>query len=130
MLITDFDYELPPELIAQEPAARRDASRMLVVDRTANSISDGQFTDLAGHLRDDDVLVLNNTKVFPARLFGHTETQAKVEIFLVRNISGDNWEVLARPTKRLKSGKLIKFSDSLKARMTDRTLDGKVVVQL
>ena len=129
MLLSDFNYQLPAELIAQEPAARRDASRMLVVDRAASSISDGQFTDLAGHLRKDDVLVLNNTKVFPARLFGRTETQAKVEIFLVRNISGNIWEVLARPAKRLKTGKLIIFSDWLRARALDRARDGKVIIQ-
>ena len=129
MLISELDYGLPAALIAQKPTAKRDASRMLVVDRSANSISDKQFTDLTGHLHKDDVLVLNNTKVFPARLFGHTETQTKVEIFLVRNISIDIWEVLARPAKRLKTGKLIIFSDRLRARALDRAGDGKVIVQ-
>jgi S-adenosylmethionine:tRNA ribosyltransferase-isomerase len=129
MLISDFDYDLPDELIAQEPSAERDASRMLVIDRKAGSIEDRQFTDLAHHLRKHDVLVLNNTKVFPARLFGQTETQANVEIFLVKEIAEAIWEVLARPAKRLKPNKLIKFSDELSARVVDRTLDGKVTVQ-
>lgn len=129
MLISDFDYELPDKLIAQEPMAERDASRMLVVDRMAGAFQDGQFTDLAQHLREDDVLVLNNTKVFPARLFGQTETQANVEIFLVRNIVACVWEVLARPAKRLKIGKAIRFSDKLTASVVERKPDGKVIVE-
>lgn len=129
MLISDFDYDLPEELIAQEPSAERDASRMLVVDRKAGLINDRQFIDLAEYLRKDDVLVLNNTKVFPARLFGQTETQANVEIFLVKEIADAVWEVLARPAKRLKPTKLIKFSDRLSARVVERIFDGKVIVQ-
>lgn len=129
MLISDFDYELPDELIAQEPMAERDASRMLVVDRKVGKFRDGQFTDLAQHLREDDVLVLNNTKVFPARLFGQTDTMANVEIFLVQNISADVWEVLARPAKRLKIGKVIRFSDKLTASVIERRPDGKVIVK-
>ena len=129
MLISDFNYDLPDELIAQEPMAERDASRMLVVDRADGSISDGRFIDLASHLRKDDVLVLNNTKVFPARLFGRTETAANVEIFLVKNIGGNIWEVLARPAKRLKIGKSIEFSSELTANVLERTHDGKVIVQ-
>ncbi len=129
MLISDFDYDLPDELIAQEPSADRDGSRMLVVDRSEASVSDCKFVDLGEFLRADDVLVLNNTKVFPARLFGRTETQANVEIFLVKEISELVWEVLARPAKRLKTGKLIVFSDALRARALDRTADGKVIVR-
>ena len=129
MLISDFDYDLPDELIAQEPAAERDVSRMLVVDRRDASISDGQFVDLPEYLRPDDVLVLNNTKVFPARLFGQTETQANIEIFLVKEITENVWEILARPAKRLKTGKLITFSVDLRAWVRERTLEGKVIVQ-
>ena len=129
MLISDFDYDLPDELIAQEPAAERDVSRMLVVDRRDASISDGQFVDLPEYLRPDDVLVLNNTKVFPARLFGQTETQANIEIFLVKEITENVWEILARPAKRLKTGKLITFSVDLRAWVLERTLEGKVIVQ-
>ena len=129
MLISEFDYNLPDELIAQEPPATRDGSRMLVVDRSADSVGDGQFIDLGQHLRESDVLVLNNTKVFPARLFGQTETRANVEIFLVKEIGENAWEVLARPARRLKTGKSIRFSDELEARVLDRTVDGKVIVQ-
>ncbi len=130
MLISDFNYDLPDELIAQEPSPTRDGSRMLVVSRRASSIIDGQFVDLPEFLRPDDLLVLNNTKVFPARLFGRTETSANIEIFLVKEIEKNVWEVLARPAKRLKTGKLIIFSDELTAIAIDRTEDGKVIVRL
>ena len=129
MLISDFDYDLPEALIAQEPSAKRDASQMLVVDRSAGSIGDGQFSDLAQHLREDDVLVLNNTKVFPARLFGQTETLANVEIFLVKEVTQRVWEVLARPAKRLKTGKSLRFSNDLAAHVIKRTSEGKVIIQ-
>lgn len=129
MLISEFDYDLPEELIAQEPSARRDGSRMLVVDRETGSIDDRHFTDLAEYLQKDDVLVLNNTKVFPARLFGQTETLANVEIFLVKEIVEGKWEILARPAKRLKPHKLVNFSDELSARVIERTVDGKIIVQ-
>lgn len=129
MLLSDFDYDLPEELIAQEPSPERDASRMLVVDREKGLIGDRHFTDLTGYLRKEDVLVLNNTKVFPARLFGQTETQANVEIFLAKEMGEGTWEVLARPAKRLKPDKLIKFSDELSARVVERTFDGKVVIK-
>ena len=129
MLITDFDYDLPDELIAQEPLAQREKSRMLVVERETNSISDRVFLDLAQYLKKDDVIVLNNTKVFPARIFGKTETQANVEIFLVREIVHDLWEALARPAKRLKIGKTIRFSEDLIAKVVEKTPDGTVIVR-
>lgn len=129
MLITDFDYDLPEELIAQEPLAVRDTSRMLVVDRTAGSFEDKTFLDLPRLLRKDDILVLNNTKVFPARLFGSLETGANVEIFLIREISDRVWEALARPAKRLKAGKKINLGDRLTAEVVEKTADGKVIVR-
>src|SRR5262249_31625051 len=113
MLISEFNYELPPELIAQEPLAERTASRMLVVKRADNSFIDGNFVDLPRQLRKGDVLVLNNTRVFPARLFGRSETGANVEVFLVKKIEGDIWEALARPAKRLHVGKQVIFSERL-----------------
>src|SRR6188472_3905110 len=97
MLISELDFELPSELIAQEPLERRDSSRMLVVDRGTNSFVDGSFTDLPNFLRPDDLLVLNNTRVFPARLMGRTVTGANVEIFLIRAVGDGIWETLARP---------------------------------
>ncbi len=129
MLITDFDYELPPELIAQEPLAERESSRMLAVDRGANSFADRNFSDLPQFLRDGDVLVLNNTKVFPARLFGQTETGANVEIFLIRETETGVWEALARPGRRLHIGKRIIFGDGLSADVMSKMPDGKVFVR-
>jgi S-adenosylmethionine:tRNA ribosyltransferase-isomerase len=130
MLISEFDYDLPGELIAQKPLERREKSRMLVVDRATRSLDDEHFFDLPKFLKKDDLLVLNNTKVFPARLFGATETGAKVEIFLVREIDGGVWEALARPAKRLKTGRKIVFSEDLTAEVLERSDDGKVFVRL
>lgn len=126
MLLSDFRYELPESLIAQEPLEDRQASRMLMIDRRTQSITDSHFTDLATALRETDVLVLNNTKVFPARLSGTTETGAPVEIFLVREIEGRVWEVLARPGRRLKVGKKIVFNDELAAAVDRKNPDGTV----
>jgi S-adenosylmethionine:tRNA ribosyltransferase-isomerase len=127
MLISEFDYELPPELIAQEPLADRAGSRMLAVDRRADTLTDAQFADLPRFMRNGDVLVLNNTKVFPARLFGQTETGASVEIFLVAE-RGEQWEALARPARRLRTGKRVVFSDRLTGNVLDKTADGKVLL--
>lgn len=129
MLISEFDYELPAELIAQEPLEERASSRMLVVDRAASSFMDAQFVELPGLLRKGDVLVLNNTKVFPARLLGRSETGANVEIFLVRKTEGDVWEVLARPAKRLRVGKRIVFGERLQAEVVEKEPDGKILVR-
>ena len=129
MLVSEFDYELPAGLIAQEPLKERAASRMLVVDRFGNSFTDAQFVDLPRLLRKGDVLVLNNTKVFPARLFGLSETGGKVEIFLVRKIDGDVWEALARPAKRLRVGKRIVFGERLQAEVVGKEPDGKIMVR-
>jgi S-adenosylmethionine:tRNA ribosyltransferase-isomerase len=128
MLISDFDYGLPEELIAQTPLERRADSRMLVVNREKQNWQDAHFYDLANFLTPDDVLVLNNTKVFPARLFGQLETGAKIEIFLVRENTDQTWEALARPARRLKDGKKIIFSEKLSAEVQSKTEDGKVVI--
>ena len=129
MPLSDFDYDLPPELIAQQPLATRDRSRMLVVDRTKGRFEDKHFTDLPLYLRRGDVVVVNNTKVFPARLIGKTETGAALEIFLVRDLGGGEWETLARPGKRLKPGKRLLFGDILRAETVRKTDDGKVIVR-
>jgi S-adenosylmethionine:tRNA ribosyltransferase-isomerase len=129
MKISDFDYQLPDELIAQEPLSARQASRMMVVNRPAGTVEDRMFTDLPDGLTPGDVLVLNNTKVFPARLLGRSETGANVEIFLVREIEDLVWESLARPARRLPPGKRIYFDRGLYAEVVDRVPDGKLVVR-
>jgi S-adenosylmethionine:tRNA ribosyltransferase-isomerase len=127
--IQDFDFQLPPELIADAPLAMRSASRMLVVNRISHSFDDRKFTDVVGYLRPTDVLVVNNTKVFPARLYGTTETGARVEIFLVKQIDGDRWEVLAKPGRRLVVGKRIGFDPRLFCTVIEKHDNGNVIVE-
>src|SRR5205085_9068401 len=111
MRIDEFSFDLPDELIAQEPLIERSASRMLVVDRARHAFSDENFTHFPDLLSPDDILVVNNTKVFPARLYGKTETGAGIEAFLVAELTDGTWEVLAKPGRRLKQGKSIIFSE-------------------
>lgn len=121
MLISDFDFELPAELIAQQPADPRDGSRMLVVNRARKTWQDSSFRQVPDFLTSGDVIVVNNTQVFPARLKGRRETAtgeatgAHVELFLVRELSrnerGCIWETLARPARRLRLGAHIAFGD-------------------
>ncbi|MFZ1699852.1 MAG: tRNA preQ1(34) S-adenosylmethionine ribosyltransferase-isomerase QueA [Pyrinomonadaceae bacterium] len=129
MQLSDFDFSLPEELIAQKPIERRDGSRMLVVDRARKDTSDRLFTSFVELLRPTDLLVLNNTKVFPARLIGHTSSGAKIEIFLVNENAGGLWETLARPARRLQPGKRIDFDDTIGAEVVEKLLDGKVVIR-
>jgi S-adenosylmethionine:tRNA ribosyltransferase-isomerase len=115
MKISEFDFELPEELIAQSPLARRDESRMILLDRSQRTFSDKMFCDLPEILGTNDVVVLNNTKVFPARLFGRKETGASIEIFLLHEESENIWQILARPSKRLEPGTRIYFDENLSA---------------
>ncbi len=102
MHLSEFDYDLPEELIAQEPLARRDASRMLIVNRASQTWYDSQFASLPDHLRANDDLVLNNTRVFPARLRGErAPSGGAVELLLLREIETNLWRVLTRPARRL-----------------------------
>ena len=129
MLISDFNFVLPEELIAQNPLEKREVSRMLVANRGEKKLRDEHFYHLPQFLKKGDVLVLNNTKVFPARLFGVSETGGKVELFLVREIENRLWETLARPARRLKTGKKITFGENLSAEVRDRTAEGRVNVK-
>jgi S-adenosylmethionine:tRNA ribosyltransferase-isomerase len=127
--ISDFDYELPEQLIAQHPLARRDASRMLVVNRAAASWRDGFFSEFPSELREGDTVVVNNTRVFPARLIGQREpTGGRVELLLIRRREdfGDGaWEVLARPARRLDVGARVDFGDGrLRAEILSVSEDG------
>jgi S-adenosylmethionine:tRNA ribosyltransferase-isomerase len=130
MLITEFDYQLPAELIAQEPLAQRADSRMLVVNRRENSWLDARFKSFPAFLEPGDCLVLNNTRVFSARLIGRKESHAaRIELFLVRELENKTWEALARPARRLKIGAKIVFGDSLRAQVLEKQSDGRVVVE-
>ena len=120
MHISDFDYELPTDLIAQTPLEKRDDSRMLVVDRQEQSWTDSSFKEFTRHLRSNDVVVVNNSRVIPARLKGNRDTGGHLEIFLVREIETNVWETLVRPGGRLKKGEHVNFGDGrLIAEMLD-----------
>lgn len=127
--IADFDFDLPETLIAQQPSVERDGSRMLVVDRALLSYTDCSFVDFPNLLTENDVLVLNNTKVFPARLLGSTETGAKIEIFLIEEEAENLWTALARPGRRLALGKRLIFGEGLVAEVIDKLRDGKVLIR-
>lgn len=131
MQISDFDYDLPEELIAQSPLSQRDASRMLIVNRDDGTLHDSDFSSLPAYLRPNDVLVLNNTKVFPARLMGErVPTGGSVEIFLLREIDLNTWQVLARPARRLKVGARISFAPSaLEAEVINASDDGTRIIR-
>ena len=114
MKTDDFDFELPEELIAQEPILKRDSSRLMVVDKKTGNISHHVFTDIVDLLNKGDVLVLNDTKVIPARLFGIKEnTSAHIEVLLLNNIENNIWSCLVKPAKRVKEGTIISFGDGL-----------------
>lgn len=112
MHTTDFDFHLPEELIAQVPLEKRDSSRLLVLDKTAHSLTDSHFDHIIDYLEPGDALVMNNTRVLPARLYGHKpDTLGHVELLLLTNREKDQWEVLAKPAKRLKVGSQVVFGD-------------------
>jgi S-adenosylmethionine:tRNA ribosyltransferase-isomerase len=129
MLLSDFEFDLPNDLIAQTPLEKRDNSRMLVVNRAEQTYSDAGFSEFPKFLGASDVLVLNNTKVFPARLAGATETGAKIELFLVKQGENNVWETLARPARRLKIGKKIVFDRDLAAEVIEKSETGRVFVR-
>jgi S-adenosylmethionine:tRNA ribosyltransferase-isomerase len=118
MKTDDFDYELPERLIAQTPLLKRDESRLLVLDKITGNIEHKKFNNIIDYLDENDVLVLNDTKVLPARLIGvKEETNAVIEILLLKNIGGDEWECLAKPAKRIKVGTIVSFGEGkLKAK--------------
>ncbi len=112
MNTADFDFYLPEELIAQVPLEQRDSSRLLILDKTTGDMTDSHFDHIIDELDPGDALVMNNTRVLPARLYGHKpDTQGHVELLLLKNTQGDQWEVLAKPAKRLKVGTKVAFGD-------------------
>ena len=118
MRVDDFDYFLPEELIAQVPIEQRDTSRLLVLDKETGEVNHKHFYDIIDYLDKGDTLVLNDTKVLPARLIGvKEETNAVIEILLLKNLSGDKWECLVKPARRIKEGTIVSFGDGkLKAK--------------
>lgn len=130
MKTDDFDYYLPEELIAQHPAEKRDHARMLVLDKETGEIDDKYFYDIIDYLNPGDVLVMNDTRVIPARLFGHREDKEEsIEVFLLHNTEGKTWECLVRPGKKMKIGTKIIFSDELSAKVKDIKEDGNRIIE-
>src|SRR5574341_762541 len=131
MNIEDFNFDLPETLIAQTPLEHRSESRLLVIDKTKQTMTDKHFFDIIDELNSGDTLVLNNTRVLPARLHGQkADTGGHIELLLLKNTVDDTWEVLAKPAKKLKNGTKITFADGrLTATVVDDSLDhgGRIV---
>lgn len=131
MLTTeDFDFELPEELIAQTPLSDRSSSRLLVVDRESGAMEDKHFYDIIDELASGDALVMNDTRVLPARIYGEKiETGAHLEILLLNNIEGDSWETLIKPAKRAKVGTKITFGDGRLEAVVEKELEhgGRII---
>ena len=126
LLLSDYDYNLPEELIAQLPSDKRENARMMVLDKQAKTIEHKHFYDIVDYIDDNCILVLNNTKVLPARLYGvKEETGAKIEVFLLKSLSenGHLWDVLVKPSKRVKEGTIVKISDDLSVQVKERKED-------
>ena len=113
MKVSEFNYNLPEELIAQTPIEKRDESRLMILDRENKTIEHKKFKDIINYLEPGDVLVRNNTKVIPARLYGKKETGAKVEFLLLNNIEGDIWECIVRPGNKLHVGTKVIFGEGI-----------------
>ncbi|MDX1530397.1 MAG: tRNA preQ1(34) S-adenosylmethionine ribosyltransferase-isomerase QueA [Rhodothermales bacterium] len=122
--LSDFDYQYPKELIAKYPAEPRDAARLLVVDRSRRAVEHRTFRDIVDYFNEGDVLVVNDTKVFPARLYGTKEkTGAKIEVFLLRELNRESrlWDVLVNPARKIRVGNKLYFDDDLVAEVVDNT---------
>ena len=131
MDVKDFDYELPEELIAQDPIARRDESRLLILDKETGAIRHSIFRNIIDELNPGDCLVVNNTKVIPARLLGTREGQTgKIEVLLLRRLEGDVWETLVKPGKKCRVGTRLTFGDGLlRAEVTDVVEEGNRLIR-
>lgn len=125
MKVEEFNYDLPEELIAQTPLEDRTTSRLMVVNRSKNEVTHHHFYDIVDMLNENDVLVLNDTKVLPSRIYGKkSDTSAKVELLLLKDLGNDVWEVLSKPAKRLHIGTQVIFSEGLKAEVVEKFDEG------
>lgn len=125
---SDFNYDLPKELIAQTPVYPRDSSRLMVYDRSTDKVEHEHFYDLTKYLKKGDLLVVNNTKVLPARMYSYTEHGGKVEILLLKRINLTEWEVMVKPGKKAKEGVTLVVSDELSLTVNSRTESGGRIV--
>ena len=130
MKTSDFYYDLPHELIAQTPLKNRQKSRMMVLDRNKDYVEHKIFEDIVDYINPGDTLVLNDTKVIPARLFGHRAgKEEKIEILLLKQLEDDKWQTLVKPGKKCKIGDIIEFDETLKLKIVDILEDGQRVVK-
>jgi S-adenosylmethionine:tRNA ribosyltransferase-isomerase len=130
MLVGDFDYQLPPELIAQQPIEPRDHSRLLLLDRTRKAYSDRVFFELPALLSPGDLLVFNDTKVIPARLFAMKDGgSSRIEVFLLKQLTGSGWECLVRPGKRVKPGIRLHFEQGVTGTVLETTPAGGRIIE-
>ncbi len=127
--LVDFNYRLPKKFIAQYPEIRRDFAKLMVVHRDTGKIEHRKFLNITDYMRKNDLLVLNNTKVFPARLFATKDrTAAKVEVFLLRELANDLWEVMVKPARKVRIGNKLVFTPRLMCDVIDNTVSGGRVV--
>ena len=127
MLVSEFDFDLPPELIAQHPLPRRDDSRMMVVERKTGKIHHSRFKDFSEHIHPGDLLVLNDTKVIPARVWGRSG-EAKVEFLFLKELGPGRWEVMCRPARKVRRGDAVHFGPRFEARVVEVEEEGKRVL--
>ena len=126
----DFKYQLPKTFIAQHPEARRDYSKLMVVHKDTGEIEHKKFYNITDYMRKNDLLIMNNTKVFPARLFATKDrTDAKVEVFLLRELAQNLWEVMVRPARKVRIGNKLVFTPKLMCDVIDNTVSGGRVVR-
>ncbi len=129
MLVKDFDYNLPEELIAQKPSQKREMSKMMVLDKTTKKIEHKHFFDIVDFLTENDVLILNNTKVIPARIFAKKENGTNIEVFLLKQLKNNNWEVLLKPSKRVRPDTELFVENILKLTAIEKGEEGKWIVK-
>jgi len=128
--LADFDYPLPEKYIAQYPATRRDQSKLMIVHKETGEIEHKKFSNLPDYLRKNDLVIMNNTKVFPARLYANKDrTEAKVEVFLLRELENDLWEVMVRPARKVRIGNKLMFTKNVFCDVIDNTISGGRVVR-
>ena len=128
--LADFDYSLPEKYIAQYPTEKRDKSKLMVIHKESGEIEHKLFSDLPDYLRKNDLVITNNTKVFPARLYASKDrTDAKVEVFLLRELENDLWEVMVRPARKVRIGNKLMFTDNVFCDVIDNTISGGRVVR-
>ena len=128
--LADFDYPLPEKYIAQYPAKRRDLSKLMVIDKETGDIEHRTFSNIVEYFRKNDLIILNNTKVFPARLYANKDkTEAKVEVFLLRELENELWEVMVRPARKVRIGNKLMFAKNVFCDVIDNTISGGRVVR-